>query len=78
MSLEEGRAIQPLSASNPIPDNEIVMDETPMQECPNPSLPVNGGGQHISKYDDDDGWVVPLEELASLEQTAPEIENTRL
>ena len=78
MSLEEGRTRQ-LVASNPMSDDEIVRDEAaPMHECPNPALPYNGGGQHISKYDEDDGWVVPLDELNGLHQHVPSIENTRL
>jgi hypothetical protein len=75
--MEEGRP--PIAASNPITDAEIIRDEaTPMLECPNPALTHNGGGQHINKYDDDNGWVVPLDQLTGLDQNVPDIENTRL
>ena len=79
MSAEEGRSTRPLAVSNPITDAEIVRDEAvPMQECPNPALPHNGGGQHISKHDDNEGWVTPLDQLDPVEQNVPEVENTRL
>ena len=78
--MEECRpARHQMTASNPISDDEIIRDEaTPMQECPNPSLPRNGGGQHISKDDDDDAWVTPLEDYNGIEQNSSVFENTRL
>jgi len=78
MAMEEGK-VEPLAMSNPVPDEEIVRDEAaPMLERANPSLPVNGGGQHLNKHDDDDGWVVPLDELTGLDRNLPDVENTRL
>jgi len=78
MALEECK-VEPLSMSNPVTDMDIVRDEAPpMQERANPSLPVNGGGQHLNKQDDDDGWVVPLDELTGLDRNLPDVENTRL
>jgi hypothetical protein len=77
MDMEAGRKGRPGSVSSPIPDDEIVCDEAPMLERENPALTRNGGGQHISKFDDD-GWVVPLDELSGNEQGQPEVENTRL
>ena len=79
MAMEEGRPEEPMSASNPAPDSEIVRDEAPpMLERANPALPSNGGGQHLTKHDDDDGWVVPLDELTGLDRNLPDVENTRL
>lgn len=77
MAMEECK-VEPLAMSNPVPDAEIVRDEAaPMLERANPALPANGGGQHL-KRDDDDGWVVPLDELTGLDRSLPDVENTRL
>lgn len=71
--------VEPLAMSNPVPDAEIVRDEAPpMLERANPALTSNGGGQHLNKHDDDDGWVVPLDELTGLDHSFPDVENTRL
>jgi len=82
MAMEECRAeAAPLSQSNPVPDSEIVRDEAPppMQERPSAALPLYGGGEHLQRHDDDDGWVVPLDELAGLDpRRFPDVENTRL
>ena len=68
-----------MAMSNPVPDSEIVRDEAPpMLERANPAMPLNGGGQHLNKRDDDDGWVVPLDELTGLDRSLPDVENTRL
>jgi len=78
MAMEECKA-DPLVMSNPVCDSEIVRDEAPpMLERANPALPANGGGQHLNKHDDDDGWVVPLDELTGLDRNLPDVENTRL
>jgi len=77
MTLEEGRKQPPVGVSNPIPDEIICAESAPMVERENPALTRNGGGQHISKFDDD-GWVVPLEELTGVDHCYPEVENTRL
>jgi len=78
MALEECKT-EPMSMSSPVPDTEIVRDEAqPMLERANPALPSNGGGQHLNKHDDDDGWVVPLDELTGLDRNLPDVENTRL
>jgi len=77
--------------SSPFTDDEMIKGEknrpqklTPesvtrhpqvMQERDNPAVTRNGGGQHISS--DDDGWVVPLDELSKAELDLPEVENTR-
>jgi len=77
MAMEECK-VEPLAMSNPSPDSEIVRDEAPpMLERANPALPANGGGQHL-RHDDDDGWVVPLDELTGLDRSLPDVENTRL
>ena len=84
MTMEECRtsAAEPMTQSNPMPDAEIVRDEAPpMLERANPSLPLNGGGEHLQKHSDDDdgGWVVPLDELTGLDRNLPaDVENTRL
>lgn len=77
--IEEGRT-GPTGASNPMSDADIVKDEAPapMQEVANPAVTTNGGGQHISKADEDNGWVVPLDELSKEEMKRPEVENTKL
>lgn len=75
--MEEAREA-PTAVSNPIPDAEMIQDEAPMQERENPAVTPNGGGQHISKADEDNGWVVPLDELSKAEKEKPEVENTRL
>lgn len=77
ITLEEGVTV-PMEASSPITDAEIVKDEAPMQEVENPAVTPNGGGQHISKDEEDNGWVVPLEELSKTEKEKPETENTKL
>jgi len=79
MSMEECRPTRQLTASNPITDDEIIRDEAaPMQECPNPALPRNGGGHHISKDDDNNGWIIPLEDCSYIDQNSSVYENTRL
>lgn len=77
IAMEEARE-GPVAVSNPIPDAEMIQDEAPMQERENPAVTPNGGGQHISKADEDNGWVVPLDELSKAEKEKPEVENTRL
>ena len=67
----------PLVMENPVPDEEITKDEVPMVERENPAVTPNGGGQHISKKDEDNGWVVPLDELSKAERDQAEVENTK-
>lgn len=87
MSMEEGRptSVRPLTMSSPITDDEMVRDESApplMTERPDNSLPQNG--QHLSKHDDNDGLIVPLDELVALEKerggplASADVENTRL
>ena len=63
---------------NPLPDSEIMRDEAPMTERDNPAMTSNGGGGHLSKKDDDNGWVVPIDELSKAEKEKPEVEDTKL
>ena len=49
-----------------------------MTEAPNPAYTPNGSGQHLTKGDEDNGWIVPLEELSYAERERPEVENTKL
>ena len=75
--MEEGKK-QPVMMASPISDDEIKRDEAPMLEKDNPAVTSNGGGQHISKLDEENGWVVPLDQLSKIELDQPEVENTRL
>ena len=75
---EEGCRSPHMVIENPIPDDEIVRAErAPMVERANPAVNSNGSGQHITK-DEDNGWVVPLDQLNKEERERPEMENTKL
>jgi hypothetical protein len=67
---------------NPLPDEEIVRDEAPMVERANPSVSPNGSGQHLrgpgGRDGDDNGWVVPLDQLTDAERAEPDVANTKL
>lgn len=71
---------RPLHAvENPVPDEIIVRSEkAPMTESANPAYTANGSRQPISRHDEDNGWVVPMDQLTSAEQNYPEVENTKL
>lgn len=74
---EEGRGYPHMIIENPIPDEEIMAEEAPMVESANPAVTPNGSGQHITK-DEDNGWVVPMDQLNREEKERPEVENTKL
>jgi hypothetical protein len=65
----------PHMEENPIPDDEITKDEAPMVERENPAV---NGHQPISKRDEDNGWVVPIDQLSPAEKGRPEVEDTKL
>jgi hypothetical protein len=65
------------SVESPIADEEIMRDDAPMMEKENPALTKNGNGQHISKKDEDNGWVVPIDELRS-DKDKMDMEDTKL
>lgn len=78
--MEQGRKKKPLKGGieSPIADEEIVRAEAPMMvERQNPSV-ANGSGGHISKKDQDNGWVVPIDQLTKKEKSKPEVEDTKL
>ena len=76
--MESGRK-KPLKGGieSPIADEEIVRAEAPMVERQNPAV-ANGSGGHISKKEQDNGWVVPIEQLTKKEKSKPEVEDTKL
>ena len=76
--MERGRK-KPLKGGieSPIADDEIVRAETPMVERQNPAV-ANGSGGHISKKEQDNSWVVPIEQLTKKEKSKPEVEDTKL
>ena len=77
--MEEGRSKKrPMAVENPLPDEEITKDEGPMVERDNPAMTSNGGGGHLSKKDEDNGWVVPIDELTKSDKDKPEVEDTKL
>ena len=81
MTMEEGKKGKkkpPMVIENPVSDEEITRDEAPMVERENPAVTPNGGGQHISKKDEDNGWVVPMDDLSKEERDQAEVENTKL
>lgn len=63
----------PLVIENPIPDSEIMKGEAPMMESANPAM-----AYPVSKKDEDNGWVVPLDQLSPAERQKPDTENTKL
>ena len=76
--MEEGKKQHPPTViENPLSDEEITKDEAPMLERENPAVSPNGGGQHL-KREEDNGWVVPLDQLSDAEKQKPEVENTKL
>lgn len=79
LAMEAGHGKKrPIVHENPLPDSEIMRGEDLMVERENPAVTSNGGGQHISKKDDDNGWVVPIDELSKAEKEKPEVEDTKL
>ena len=76
--MEQGRK-KPLKGGieSPIADEEIVRAEAPMVEKQNSSV-ANGSGGHISKKEQDNGWVVPIDQLTKKEKSKPEVEDTKL
>ena len=77
--MEEGKKKPPsnMVIENPLPDEEITRDEAPMVERANPSVSPNGSGQHLKK-EEDNGWVVPLDQLTDAERAEPDVANTKL
>ncbi|KAK2189165.1 hypothetical protein NP493_114g05045 [Ridgeia piscesae] len=63
----------PIVIENPIPDSEIMKGEAPMTESANPAM-----SYPVSKKDEDNGWVVPLDQLSPAERQKPDTENTKL
>ncbi len=76
--MEQGKK-RPLTGGieSPIADEEIVRAEAPMVERQNPAV-ANGSGGHISKKDQDNGWVVPIDQLAKSDKSKAEVEDTKL
>ena len=74
MKMEEGD--NPVVINNPATDEEIMKDEAPMLEHENPALTSNGS--HPLKKDEDNGWVVPIDQLTQEEKEKPEVEDTKL
>ncbi|CAH1783961.1 unnamed protein product, partial [Owenia fusiformis] len=68
MKLEQGHG----DVENPISDEEIMRDEAGMMEK---SPPVNG---HHKPQDEDNGWVVPIEQFTEQERAQAEVEDTKL
>ena len=79
IAMEEGtkKKHPTMVIENPLPDDEITRDEAPMLERENPAVSPNGGGQHLKK-EEDNGWVVPLDQLTDAEKSEPEVANTKL
>ena len=77
--MEEGKKAPPshMVIENPLPDEEIMREEAPMVERANPSVSPNGSGQHLKK-EEDNGWVVPLDQLTDAERAEPDVANTKL
>ncbi len=78
--MEDGNGIKKGSpkhfVESPLADEEIMKDEAPMLEKDNPALTSNGSGQPFSKKDEDNGWIVPIDELKKSEK--PDVEDTKL
>jgi hypothetical protein len=73
MTAEEGKKKpDPTVIENPVPDEEITLNEAPMVESQNPAT---NGGSHLKK-DDDNGWVIPLDQVNAEEKT--HVEDTKL
>ena len=53
-----------------MPDEEIMREEAPMAE--HEPLTPNGANSQ------DNGWVVPLEQLTNQEREQPDVESTRM
>ncbi|ELT94730.1 hypothetical protein CAPTEDRAFT_207988 [Capitella teleta] len=70
------RKTPPTVVENPISDEEMTRDEVPMLEHAHPAYTPNGSGQHLR--DDEDGLIVPLDQMTAAELAQPELENTRL
>ena len=51
-----------------------------MTERENPAYTPNGSGGHLTKptTDDEQGWIVPIEELRRAEMNRPDVQDTRL
>ena len=76
--MEEGRKRPPKGGiESPLADEEITKAEAPMLERQNPAV-ANGSGGHISKKEQDNGWVVPIDQLTKSEKSKPEVEDTKL
>ncbi len=76
--MEQGKKRPPKGGiESPIADEEIVRAEAGMVERQNPAV-ANGSGGHISKKEQDNGWVVPIDQLTKSEKSKPEVEDTKL
>ena len=77
--MEEGRKKRPPPSGieSPLADEEIKKSDAPMVERQNPSV-ANGSGGLISKKDEDNGWVVPIDQLTKSEKSKAEVEDTKL
>eukprot|EP00914_Ancora_sagittata_P019477 GHVO01038931.1.p1 GENE.GHVO01038931.1~~GHVO01038931.1.p1 ORF type:complete len:649 (+),score=84.42 GHVO01038931.1:207-2153(+) len=73
---KQKRRPPPTVVENPISDEEMTRDEVPMLEHAHPAYTPNGSGQHLR--DDEDGLIVPLDQMTAAELARPELENTRL
>jgi len=78
--LESGEK-DPHVVENPMSDDQIKDGEeikpkkAGMVERPNPSMTPNGSGRH-PQNDEDNGWVVPIDQLSKSEKA--KIEDTKL
>jgi len=69
-----------LAHESPFHDDEIKKDEANMTENENPAYTANGSGGHLTKpsKDDEQGWIVPIDELNRAERNRPDVLDTKL
>jgi hypothetical protein len=75
--LVKGEAPRLSSTPPPSGPEVAVVQPQVMSERDDPAVTRNGGGQHISKDDEDNGWVVPLDELSKDEREQEIVANTK-
>ena len=73
--MEEGKKKPLYSVENPLSDDEIKKGESPMLENAPPVK--NGSHPPYTKQDEENGWVVPIEQVRPAENNI-DVEDTRL
>lgn len=63
---------------NPASDAEIMKDEGEMREKDGDPLTSVNGSPHCNYPDDDNGWVVPYDQLTMEERALPGVADTKL